>query len=181
MHLSATKKQFNGSTPIELDKTQEIILEAAEKVRDLSHTLVSSILLKFGLEYALKDIAKKYSNTELSFHTEFTNVSRYSQEFEIKIYNVIHELINNILKHSKASNAYIVIEDKNDFLSILIEDDGIGFNYKYSNEKTGLGLNQIEARIQMMNGNFLIESSENRGAKITISVPVQKKIAFNYA
>lgn len=180
MHLSATKKQFNGSTPLEILKTQEIILEASQKVRDLSHNLVSSILLKFGLEYAIKDIAKKYSNSEIQFHTEFTNVARYSQEFEIKLYNVINELINNILKHSMASNAYIVIEDKNDFLSVLIEDDGVGFNYQFNNERTGLGLNQIEARIQMMNGNFLVESSKDRGAKITISVPVQKKTEISY-
>ena len=180
MHLRATKKQFNGSTPIELEKTQEIILEASQKVRDLSHNLVSSILLKFGLEYAIKDIAKKYSNTELHFQTEISNVKRYSQEFEIKLYNVIHELINNIIKHSKASNAFIIIEDKNDFLSVRIEDDGIGFNYKSSNSSSdGLGLNQIEARIQMMNGNFLVESGIDQGSKITFSVPVQKKSQIN--
>ncbi|WP_408032691.1 ATP-binding protein [Tenacibaculum xiamenense] len=176
MHLRATKKQFNGSTPVELEKTQDIILEASQKVRDLSHNLVSSILLKFGLEYAIKDIAKKYSNRELEFHTEISNVDRYSQEFEIKLYNVIHELINNIIKHSKASNAYIIIEERNDFLSVRIEDDGIGFDYKTSNSSSGgLGLNQIEARIQIMNGNFLVESGVNQGSKITFSVPIQKK------
>ncbi len=176
MHLRATKKQFNGSTPVELEKTQDIILEASQKVRDLSHNLVSSILLKFGLEYAIKDIAKKYSNRELEFHTEISNVDRYSQEFEIKLYNVIHELINNIIKHSKASNAYIIIEERNDFLSVRIEDDGVGFDYKTSNSNSGgLGLNQIEARIQMMNGNFLVESGANQGSKITFSVPVQKR------
>ena len=49
LHLQATRKQFNGSTPVEIYKTQEIILEASHKIRDLSHTLVSSVLLKFGL------------------------------------------------------------------------------------------------------------------------------------
>ncbi|WP_431164625.1 tetratricopeptide repeat-containing sensor histidine kinase [Tenacibaculum halocynthiae] len=175
MHLRATKKQFNGNTPVELEKTQQIILEASQKVRDLSHNLVSSILLKFGLGYAIKDIGSKYSNSELHFHTNISNISRYNQEFEIKLYNVIHELINNILKHSKASNAHIVLEDKNGFLSVLIEDDGIGFNYKDNKIKTGLGLNQIEARIQMMNGNFLIESAKEKGTKATITVPIKTR------
>ncbi|WP_299136235.1 tetratricopeptide repeat-containing sensor histidine kinase [uncultured Tenacibaculum sp.] len=175
MHLRATKKQFNGNTPVELEKTQQIILEASQKVRDLSHNLVSSILLKFGLGYAIKDIGSKYSNSELHFHTNISNISRYNQEFEIKLYNVIHELINNILKHSKASNAHIVLEDKNGFLSVLIEDDGIGFNYKDNKIKTGLGLNQIEARIQMMNGNFLIESAKEKGTKATITVPIKNR------
>ncbi|CAL2105945.1 conserved hypothetical protein [Tenacibaculum sp. 190524A02b] len=179
MHLLATKRQFNGNTPIELDKTQKIILEASQKVRDLSHNLVSSILLKFGLEYSLQDITQKYSNSELTFHPNMSNIPRYDQDFEIKMYNVIHELINNIIKHSKAANAYIVLEDTGDFLSVLIEDDGVGFNYRNSKVKSGLGLNQIEARIQMMNGNIIIESAENRGTKITMSVPTIKKKEVN--
>ena len=60
LHLEACKSQFNGSTPVEVDKSQTIIDEAAKKIRDLSHTLVSSILLKFGLEFAIKDIAEKF-------------------------------------------------------------------------------------------------------------------------
>ncbi|CAL2093924.1 tetratricopeptide repeat protein [Tenacibaculum sp. 190524A02b] len=179
MHLLATKRQFNGNTPVELDKTQKIILEASQKVRDLSHNLVSSILLKFGLEYSLQDITQKYSNSELTFHPNMSNIPRYDQDFEIKMYNVIHELINNIIKHSKAANAYIVLEDTGDFLSVLIEDDGVGFNYRNSKVKSGLGLNQIEARIQMMNGNIIIESAENRGTKITMSVPTIKKKEVN--
>ncbi|WP_435264024.1 tetratricopeptide repeat-containing sensor histidine kinase [Tenacibaculum sp. nBUS_03] len=175
MHLHATKKQFNGNTPVELEKTQQIILEASQKVRDLSHNLVSSVLLKFGLGYAIKDIGNKYSNCELRFLVNINNITRYNQEFEIKLYNVIHELINNIIKHSKAKNAHIVLEDKNGFLSVLIEDDGVGFNYKDNKIKSGLGLNQIEARIHMMNGNFIIESSKQKGAKATITVPVKMR------
>lgn len=183
MHLHASKRQFNGEIPIELQKAQEIILEASQKVRDLSHNLVSPVLLKFGLGYAIKDIAKKYSNIELEFHAEITNINRYNQEFEIKLYNVIHELINNILKHSRASNAYVILTDQNNFLSVRIEDDGIGFDCTERNSsrnKGGLGLNQVEARIQMMNGNFLVESRLDEGSKITFSVPVQNNLQTNF-
>ena len=51
--------------PIEIDKSQQIIIEASKKIRDLSHTLVSSVLLKFGLNFAIKDIAEKYSNSQI--------------------------------------------------------------------------------------------------------------------
>ena len=49
LHLQACKKIFNGPIPIELEKSQDIIVEASQIIRDLSHTLVSSVLLKFGL------------------------------------------------------------------------------------------------------------------------------------
>ncbi|PQJ21048.1 tetratricopeptide repeat-containing sensor histidine kinase [Tenacibaculum sp. SG-28] len=181
MHITATKKQFNGNIPNELEKTQSIILEASKTVRDLSHNLVSSILLKFGLEYATKDIAKKYSNSEIKFHTEISNIGRYDQDIEIKIYNVIQELVNNIIKHSAANNAHIVLKEADNRISLLVEDDGIGFNYKQNKINSGIGLNQLEARIQVMKGDFTIESSNNKGTKISISIPAPKRFKFDFA
>ena len=180
MHLSATKKQFNDNTPQEIEKTQAIILEASQKVRDLSHNLISSILLKFGLEYALKDIVKKYSNSQLKFNISANNINRYHQDFEIKIFNIIQELTNNILKHSKASVAQIIITQKEQQLSVIVNDNGIGFSTLSPNTKnTGIGLNQIEARVQMMNGKFNIVSEKNKGTNVFINVPIQQQQKFN--
>ena len=180
MHLSATKKQFNDNTPQEIEKTQAIILEASQKVRDLSHNLISSILLKFGLEYALKDIVKKYSNSQLKFNISANNINRYHQDFEIKIFNIIQELTNNILKHSKASVAQIIITQKEQQLSVIVNDNGIGFYTLSPNTKnTGIGLNQIEARVQMMNGKFNIVSEKNKGTNVFINVPIQQQKKFN--
>lgn len=50
LHLQAFRTHFNGSAPVEIDKSQRIITEASDKIRHLSHTLVSSVLLKFGLQ-----------------------------------------------------------------------------------------------------------------------------------
>lgn len=180
LHLQATRKQFNGSTPVEIDKTQEIIQEASHKIRDLSHTLVSSVLLKFGLDFAIKDIADKYSNSELKIETEIDEIRRYHQSFEIKVYNIIQEFINNILKHSEANNALIELKEENSKLFLIISDDGLGFDKTKINMKDGLGLNQIDARIQMMKGDFNIESSLNNGTKISVELPVLEKQEPNH-
>ncbi|WNW01674.1 tetratricopeptide repeat protein [Tenacibaculum sp. HL-MS23] len=182
MHLSATKKQFKGVTPLEIEKTQAIILEASQKVRDLSHNLVSSILLKFGLEYALKDVAKKFSNSELKFKVSALNINRYNQEFEIKVFNIIQELANNILKHSKANYAQIIIKQEKNQLTVLVNDDGVGFSTSSSSFKNnGIGLNQIEARIEMMNGKFTINSEDNKGTKVSIIIPIQQQKPFQFS
>ncbi|SOU86197.1 tetratricopeptide repeat-containing sensor histidine kinase [Tenacibaculum dicentrarchi] len=181
MHLGASKKQFKNNVPVEIEKTQAIILEASKKVRDLSHNLVSAVLLKFGLEYALKDITKKYSNHQLRFDVSAQNIDRYQQDFEMKIYNIIQELINNILKHSEASYAQIIIKQHNDALSILVNDDGIGFSMVNSAINNGIGLKQISTRIEMMKGTFTIKSDKNKGTKITIIVPVQHKETFDFS
>lgn len=175
MHLTATKKQFDGDAPQEIEKTQAIISEASQKVRDLSHNLVSSILLKFGLEYAIKDVVKKYSNSQLKLEVSAKNINRYNQEFEIKIFNVIQELINNILKHSKAKHAQIDLKEEKSQLTVLVKDDGVGFSTSSSSFSDGIGLNQVEARIHMMDGKLTIKSEVNVGTTIHITVPILKK------
>ncbi|WP_235318251.1 tetratricopeptide repeat-containing sensor histidine kinase [Polaribacter sp. Hel1_85] len=175
LHLQATRTQFNGKTPIEIDKTQEIITEASQKIRDLSHTLVSSVLLKFGLKFAIKDMADKYSNSQINIETNIGETRRYHQNFEIKVYNITQEFVNNILKHSKAKNAMIKLDEINGKLSLSISDDGIGFDKTLITNKDGLGLNQIEARIQMMYGEFRIESSKKIGTVIKVVLPILEK------
>jgi signal transduction histidine kinase len=175
LHLQACKTQFNGNTPVEVHKSQSIINEASQKIRDLSHTLVSSILLKFGLSFAIKDIAEKFSNSELKIDHETRYIKRYDLGFEIKLYNIIQEFINNILKHSQASYAKITLVEKNKKIILVIEDNGQGFDKETIPEKDGLGINQIDARIQMMKGKFTIESGKGKGTKITIELPVFEK------
>lgn len=180
LHLIATKQYFNGKTPIEIDKTQNIITEASQKIRDLSHTLVSSVLLKFGLNFAIKDMATKYSNSVLNIETDVNGLQRYHQNFEIKVYNIMQEFVNNILKHSKANNAFIRLFEKDNCICFDISDDGIGFDKTKITEKDGLGINQIEARIQMMNGEFSIKTSPGEGTVINVKLPVVEREKFNH-
>lgn len=175
LHLQATRKQFNGKTPVEIEKTQQIINEAAEKIRNLSHTLISSVLLKFGLKYAIKEMAEKYTNSELQIDTDLNKLRRYHQSFEIKTYNIVQEFINNIIKHSQANNALIQMTEKDHKILITITDNGIGFDKTKIASKNGIGINQIEARIQMMQGYFQIDSKKGNGTKINIELPIQER------
>jgi signal transduction histidine kinase len=172
LHLQASASQYNGSTPLEIVKTQKIITQASQEVRDLSHTLFSSVLLKFGLSYAIKDIAEMYSNSQIEIHTDLYSIARYSQDFEIKVYNIIQELINNVLKHSKAQNAIVLLKEWKGILKIIISDDGQGFDKKKITDKEGLGINQIAARVHMLKGVMIIETEEGEGTKIKINLPI---------
>ncbi len=175
LHLQATQSKFNGKTPEEIDKTQKIIVEASQVIRELSHTLVSSVLLKFGLEFAINDMAQKYSNSQIEIETNLGMIGRYHQNFEIKTYNIIQEFLNNILKHSKAEKAFINLKEVKGELILKISDDGIGFDKTKIKNKEGLGLNQIEARVEMMKGDFDVYSSMNNGTLISVRLPILKK------
>lgn len=181
LHLQATKAQLKDDAPQEITKAQKIVNEASVKIRDLSHELISSILLKFGLAFAIHDMCQKYSNSEITLHSDDDGVKRYDQDFEIKIHSIIEELINNILKHSKADNATVMISHReNDMLSVRISDDGVGFNPKNVKGKDGLGLSHIEARVKAMKGVFNIVSSKDNGTNIFILVPIKLKAEVVY-
>lgn len=174
LHLQASKSQLNETAPKEISKAQNIVNEASVKIRDLSHTLISSVLLKFGLAFAINDLCQKYSNTELSLKSNDKNIERYDQDFEIKIYNIIEELINNVLKHSKASVANIVLlQIDNNILTIRVMDNGVGFDTRAFKNKDGLGLSHINARVKAMKGIFTVKSTKSKGTSIFIKVPIK--------
>ena len=174
LHLQAAKIDLKEKTPEEIIKTQAIFSEAADKIRDLSHKLVSSVLLKFGLSYAMDDLCDKYSNSQLTFETQSKNIQRYNQDFEIKIHSIIEEFVNNIIKHSNADKATILLEQKEGKLQVRVFDDGEGFDLEQmrKNDKGGLGIAQIEARIKMMEGIFDIKSSKDTGTRIYMNIPI---------
>ena len=168
MHLMVAKKK--STTEItELDKSQRIINEAAEKVRDLSHKLISAVLLKFGLEVALEDLCDKYSNDELQIALKCNkNLPRFEQAYEIKTHSIIEECINNIIKHSNATIATIQIHTENKHLIITINDNGKGFDTSKINFNSGIGLSQIKARIESVGGTLTINSEINKGTTVYI-------------
>ncbi|MCF6168948.1 tetratricopeptide repeat protein [Lutibacter sp.] len=171
LHLYASKKQLKGSVPIEIDKSQAIISDAADQIRDLSHKLMSSVLLKFGLATAVQDLCEKASNSTLRISANSKNIIRFNQNFEIKLFNIITEIVNNMIKHSEAQNGVIKLEQLNGNLQVIIFDDGKGFDVDNIHSEKGVGLSQIEARIHVLNGLINITSS-NSGTRIFISVPI---------
>lgn len=171
LHLFAAKGQLKHNAPKEIEKSQIIISQASDSIRDLSHNLMSSILLKFGLGMAVQDLCEKSLNNKITITSESKNIKRFNQAFEIKMFSIVSELVNNILKHSKAKNAVVKLEQLNGNLQIIVFDDGIGFDTHAIEPKNGIGLNQIEARISVMKGIIKINSQET-GTRIFISVPI---------
>ena len=161
----------------EINKAKEILKEVHDEIRNLSHELSPSLLAKFGLYHAIKDLCDKNSNALIEFEYSSTIdlKQRYHEDFETKLYNIISELFNNILKHSKASKAVIAIEEKNNELIITVEDNGIGFKTNKSISNEGFGLTQIRARTSSMNGKISINSIVDTGTLVIIKLPIQEK------
>lgn len=175
LHLMAFEAEHPEITE-ELKKTKTIIKEAHDKVRDLSHALIPPVLEKLGLIPAFEDLCEKNSNSLI--HFKFNNFIeeeiRFQNDFEMKLYFIVAELLNNIIKHSNASEAFLTVDKDNNKLSVNIEDNGQGFNTKEGTIKEGLGLSQIKTRIKSLKGNININSNEKTGTLIYITIPITK-------
>jgi signal transduction histidine kinase len=93
----------------------------------------------------------------------------------MKMYFIVSELLNNIIKHSKANKAKINLKEIDSHLHISVKDNGIGFEINNYQTIEGFGLNQIKARINTMGGKFRIISSTNNGTTIKIIAPIEYK------
>ena len=171
---------FSASQSIkseEIDKARAIIKEAHDKVRDLSHKLVPTLLSKFGLIYSIKDLCEKSSNSMItfSFASNCNVKKRFNEEFEMKLYFIVSEMVNNVLKHSQATEVSITIIEENQILCITVKDNGKGFKIAKDKSNEGFGLTQIRARINNLNGKLTLNSKINHGTTIGIEVPIINK------
>jgi two-component system NarL family sensor kinase len=175
LHLNTFTAQNNIQSD-EITKAKAILEEVHDRLRDISHELIPVLLVRFGLLYALEDLCEKNSNSNLHFQfsSSIPTKKRYIEKFEMNIYFIVSELLNNIIKHSEASKAEIALHEKNDRLIITIQDNGKGFTIGKLNETEGFGLNRIRARIKKLKGNFNITSKKNEvtGTTVKIEVPI---------
>jgi len=158
----------------EINKTKHILDEAHKQIRNLSHELMPTLLVRFGLLFALEDLCEKTSNSKLKvdFHSTVHNKKRYNEDFETKLYFITAELINNIVKHSNATVAKISINETEDKLQIIVIDNGNGFINNEFELIEGFGINQIRARINNLKGDFNIHSILNKETIIRLLVPI---------
>lgn len=156
------------------DKTDQLIEEAYQKVRTIAHTKNAGVLAKQGLLPAVENIAKKVSIPGklkvdvISFRLE----ERIENILEIAVFRMIQEIITNAVKHAEASEISISFTQHDTSLNIIVEDNGKGFNPKTIDKKEGMGLTNIEKKVEQMGGIFNIDSYEKRGTSIIIDIPL---------
>jgi signal transduction histidine kinase len=151
----------------------ELIDKACTELRNISHNMMPVGIEQFGLVQQLISIIRKINDSE-KVHIvldTFNMEKRLNKDIELSIYRICLELINNIINHANAKTATLQIIRNDDVLSIVMEDDGVGFNIDEIVE--GHGLISIRSRVDAFGGKINIDSNNNRGTTIIIELPVE--------
>ncbi|MGZ4036178.1 MAG: tetratricopeptide repeat-containing sensor histidine kinase [Bacteroidia bacterium] len=154
----------------------DLVDESIKEVRNVSHSMMPNTLLKAGLVSAVREFINKISDIgSLKINLEIVGLNeRLDQVKEGVMFRVLQEIISNIVKHAKASEVTIQLIRHENELSLLVEDNGIGFNVKdkLNDEGGGIGLKNIQSRVQFLNGQIFYDSYEGKGTTVSIEVPL---------
>jgi signal transduction histidine kinase len=182
LNLSSYKKQIDDSnynTPSKLfDQGFEALQAASATVRTVSHALSPVMLEQVGFKTAIeKAVALFNANHSTTFQSVVVGCSLYKQELREYygfLYNIVFELLNNEVKHAKAQHVLLQVIELEDGFSIVLEDDGIGFDYNPSVTKATNthGLAGIQYKVQHFGGVIQIEHNSPKGIIITLEIPL---------
>ena len=89
------------------------------------------------------------------------------------LFRVIQELVQNIMKHAQATEVTLQIVRHTDELTVLVEDNGVGFDPAALGEDAGIGLRNIESRMAFLGGRADFDAAPGRGTTVTLEVPLE--------
>ncbi|OJV52999.1 MAG: hypothetical protein BGO31_04405 [Bacteroidetes bacterium 43-16] len=162
----------DAATFFHSDYYRQIVDQMEDATRDLRHTahnLMPDMLLQGGLDAAITyfcTIVRKNTDIAVEFQ-KVGNINLLSKEFELHVYRIVQELLQNAIKHSGATEILVQLALLSDTqFSLTVEDNGTGFDTRAPSG--GLGMYSIANRLQVLNGNMDVYSEKGKGTSVSI-------------
>jgi len=180
--ILATVKMYLGMVkakqdiPINIDlvgKSYDYVNMAIAEIRKLTHSLVAPTLGDAVLHESLQEFIKEVNLThgfKVKLVIEMNKRQIIDKKKELMIYRIVQEQVNNINKHARAKTVNIHLKAKDAHLNLSIADDGIGFDT--TKNVNGIGLKNIQSRVEFYSGNMNIISSPGKGCTLEITIPL---------
>jgi two-component system, NarL family, sensor kinase len=153
-----------------------LIDKISVELRNIMKNLSNETLQDHGLVKAFEEVIGRINELELTqvdFHTNGV-ISRLDESIEHNLYRISQELLNNCIKHAKAEHATIQLIEDDENITLMFEDDGVGFDVDsplLKNKNHGMGVKNIYNRVEFIKGTIRIESSSKNGSVFIIEVP----------
>ena len=151
--------------------TITMLNDSMAELRRIAHHLMPESLSRNGLKTALTDFFNELPAVQFAY---YGNEERLDTKMEVMIYRIIHELVNNALKHAGASKIAVQVMQNPGYIAFTVSDDGCGFDTNKTHE--GMGLKNIRDRVASNNGHLLVDSIPGKGTEININFNTETKI-----
>ncbi|MEO6682373.1 MAG: ATP-binding protein [Ginsengibacter sp.] len=174
LRLQMLAKNLKGNAPA-IQELEKIIDDLMIKIKRISQNLMPRILQRQGLDAALKEFAEIAGESAgIKIHYGYS-IDAPDQEMSLHIYRIVQELINNIVKHSKATRVSLTVVEIGNQIELSITDNGVGFDKRKVLNKAGMGLHNIAARTDILKGTLFLTTAPGEGADYLIEIPAYGK------
>ncbi len=179
-NIESINSQNVESTSEKVQKLKEMLANLIKEVRAVTFNLTPPELSDYGIVPTLNKLADKlatFTGKKIYFENKTNFKGRFDSLVETNLYRVVQEAVNNALKYANSNYILISISHSEQFLSIVIDDDGKGFDVQKLMEAkgdAGMGLFFMKERISYINGRIFINSTKNKGTRITINVNLEQ-------
>ena len=159
---------------------EERIRHLIDEVRQLAWGMRPSILDDYGLDSALARYVEEMSeHSDLQIDYQYSGPSdtgRLPANIEVTLYRISQEAITNVVHHAHATRASAVVLQHCDEVTLLVEDNGRGFdtNSVLRKSESSLGLTGMTERVALLGGKCVVESAPNQGTTIRITIPLKE-------
>ena len=160
---------------VQLTKLYGQTEDLSNDIRQLSHDLHPATLEHLGLADALASHINEFQNDE-GVPTSFTcRLPSEGISFEVSVclYRIALEALRNIAKHARAKSVAVRLTEDEEFVTLEVDDSGVGFDVETAKRGSGLGLLSAEERANLLQGTFDVNSTLGQGTKLTVRVPLQ--------
>lgn len=172
LNLSHDDQMHRADLEEKISSSKELVSAVIADLRNLSKSLSYDFIKDFGLIDSIKNELQKINNTgKIDANLKIVgNEYDFSAQFNLLIFRIFQEGINNIIKHAKASVIMVRLSYAPDHFTLEIKDNGIGFQADSLAAKQGLGLKNMKKRASLLNGTFNIRHNEGEGTVLTLKL-----------
>jgi signal transduction histidine kinase len=160
----------------QFDRGLDMLDGSIMELRRVAHNLMPEALLKFGLNSSVNDLCENITrNGGLTVSYQSTGLENFNpdQTISVIIYRLVQELLNNILRHASAVQAFVQLDFHDNNLGITVEDNGVGFDASLLLTSAGIGWSNIQNRVEYLTGKIDIQSVPKKGTTVNIDIPIQ--------
>jgi len=169
-NMLLSDRQLTQKNKETLSQILDITSTTLESSRRIAHDLLPPVLSKFGLKAALEELFDEFSrNTNISIVYQLEEL-KIIETNKLHVFRIFQELINNAIRHGKATEMTVFIKYDENGYSMRFQDNGCGFDVSEVNKKAGIGLQNIKSRVKILNGNLIMNSLLNKGSTFLIEV-----------
>ncbi|MGB5028832.1 MAG: sensor histidine kinase [Chitinophagaceae bacterium] len=153
------------------ERSMDMLDSSIKEMRRVSHNLMPEVLVRYGLDAALKDYTTEVNKSgiiKVVYQSMGMEQKMIEQSSALGLYRIVQELLNNVIKHAAATEVLVQVFSEKDKLVVNVEDNGKGIDPAIMEKAEGMGWKNIRSRVDLLNGKIDIQSAASKGTAVNL-------------